>query len=68
MTQVHLAALTERVRRRVVGWFRMQQLFDADAAADMLAWENSVFSVDESVRITLMNPDVRAIFGVSNTC
>ena len=36
-----LAALTERVSRRVIRWFRMQRLLDATAAADMLAWENS---------------------------
>ena len=44
MTQADLAALTEKVRRRVVRWFRMQRLLDADAAADMLRWENSGFS------------------------
>jgi hypothetical protein len=32
---------------------------DAAAAADMLAWENSGFSVDASVRITLLPPQVR---------
>jgi hypothetical protein len=31
------------VRRHVVRWFRMQRLLDGDAAADMLAWENSGF-------------------------
>ena len=46
ITHVHLAALTERVRRRVIRWFRRSRLFDAAAAADMLAWENSGFSVD----------------------
>ena len=45
-TPADLAALTERVRRRVIRWFRMQRLLDAAAAADMLAWENSGFSVD----------------------
>jgi len=34
ITPADLAALTERVRRRVVRWFRMQRLFDAAAAAD----------------------------------
>ena len=58
ITHVHLAALTERVRRRVIRWFRMQRLLDAAAAADMLAWENSGFSVDASVRITLIDRDV----------
>jgi hypothetical protein len=59
ITQADLAALTERVRRRVIRWFRMQRLLDAATAADMLAWENSGFSVDASVRITLLPPQVR---------
>ena len=54
-----LAALAERVRRRVIRWFRLAGLLDAAAAADMLAWENSGFSVDASVRITLLPPQVR---------
>ncbi len=59
ITQVHLASLTEKVRRRVVPWFRMQRLFAVAAAADMLAWENSGFSIDASVRITLFRPHLR---------
>jgi hypothetical protein len=59
ITHVHLATLTEKVRRRVVRWFRMQRLIDADAAADMLARENSGFSVDASVRITLFRLQLR---------
>ena len=58
VTQVHLAALTERVRRRVIRWFRLAGLLDAAAAADMLAWENSGFSIDARVRITLLDRDV----------
>jgi len=54
ITSADLAALTERVRRRVIRWFRMRRLLDAAAAADMLARENSGFSVDASVRITLL--------------
>jgi hypothetical protein len=57
-----LAALTERVRRRVIRWFRLSRLLDAAAAADMLAWENSGFSVDASVRITLLDRDVPSYF------
>jgi hypothetical protein len=57
-----LAALTERVRRRVIRWFRRSRLLDAAAAADMLAWENSGFSVDASVRITLLDRDVPSYF------
>ena len=52
-TQADLAALTERVRRRVIRWFRLTCLLDAAPAADMLTWENSGVSVDASVRITL---------------
>ena len=59
ITQVHLAILTEKVRRRVVRWFRMQRLLDVAAAADMLAWENSGFSIDASVRITLFRLQLR---------
>ena len=59
ITQVHLASLTEKVRRRVVRWFRMQRLLDVAAAADMLAWENSGFSIDASVRITLFRLQLR---------
>jgi hypothetical protein len=33
ITQVHLAALTERVHRRAVRWFRMQRLVDAAASS-----------------------------------
>jgi len=62
INQADLAALTERVRRRVIRWFRMQRLLDAAAAADMLAWENSGFSVDASVRITLIDRDVPSYF------
>jgi hypothetical protein len=37
----------------------MQRLLDADAAADMVARENSGFSVDASVRITLFRLPLR---------
>ena len=62
INQADLAALAEKVRRRVVRWFRMQRLLDADAAGDMLARENSGFSVDASVRITLIDRDVPSYF------
>jgi hypothetical protein len=41
ITPADLAALTERVRCRVIRWFRLARLLVATAAADMLAWENS---------------------------
>jgi hypothetical protein len=62
ITQADLATLTERVRRRTIRWFRLAGLLDAAAAADMLAWENSGFSVDASVRITLIDRDVPSYF------
>jgi hypothetical protein len=62
INQADLAALTERVRRRVIRWFRLTRLLDTAAAADMLAWENSGFSVDASVRITLIDRDVPSYF------
>ena len=37
-------------------------VFMPAAAADMLAWENSGFSVDASVRITLCRPQLRVYF------
>jgi hypothetical protein len=67
ITQVDLAALTERVRRRVIRWFRLARLLDAAAAADMLAWENSGFSVDASVRITLNRPRCAQLISESRT-
>jgi hypothetical protein len=62
VTAADLAALTKRVRRRVIRWFRLARLLDAAAAADMLAWENSGFSVDASVRISLLDRDVPSYF------
>jgi hypothetical protein len=62
VAQADLAALTERVRRRLIRWFRLTRLLDAAAAADMLGWENSGFSVDASVQITLLNRDVPSYF------
>ena len=62
ITQADLAPLTARVRRRVIRWFRLARLLDAAAAADMLALENSGFSVDASVRITLIDRDVPSYF------
>jgi len=50
------------VRRRVIRWFRLTRLLDTAAAADMLAWENSGFSVDASVRIMLIDRDVPSYF------
>jgi hypothetical protein len=64
INQADLAALTERVRRRVIRWFRLTRLLDTAAAADMLAWENSGFSIDASVRISLIDRDMPSYFRV----
>jgi hypothetical protein len=45
-----------------VRWFLRHGLLDAEAAADMLAWQNSGFSVDASVRIALVDRDVPSYF------
>ena len=39
LTADDLATLTEKVRRRVIHWFKRLGFLDADAAADMLAWK-----------------------------
>jgi len=65
--QADLAALTERVRRRVIRWFRRMGFLDARTAADMLAWDNSGFPVDASVRITPIDRDVPSTFSESGT-
>lgn len=57
-----LTALTERVRRRVIQWFRLACLLDAATAAGMLAWKNIAVSVDDSVQITLVDHDVPSCF------
>jgi hypothetical protein len=41
ITAADLAALTERVRRRVVRWFRLRGFLEAAAAPGMLAWVTS---------------------------
>ncbi len=58
ITPGDLDTLTERVRKRLIRWFRRHELIDAEAAADLLAWEHSGFSVDASVRIALDDRDV----------
>jgi len=62
INQGDLATLTELVRRRLIRWFTRKGLLDAVAAADMLAWVNSGFSVDASVRITLIDRAVPNYF------
>ena len=65
LSNVHPAPLTERVRRRVIAFFKRQGFLNAHAAAAMLAWENSGFSIDASVRITLNRPRHAELFSVA---
>ena len=53
-----LATVTQRVRRRLVRWFCRKGFLGREAAADMLAWQHSGFSVDASVRIAPSDRDV----------
>ena len=62
VTPADLLALTERVRTRLVRWFLRHGLLDAEAAADMRAWQNSGFSIDASVRVALVDRDVPSYF------
>ena len=62
INQAELIRLAEKVRRHVIRWFRLTHLLDAAAAADMLAWENSGFSINASVRIPLVDRDVPSYF------
>ncbi len=41
--------------RRVIGWFRRKGFLDEHAAADMLARENSGFSIDAGVRVAILD-------------
>jgi hypothetical protein len=49
-------------REGKIGGFMLARLLDAAAAADILAWVNSGFSVDASVRITLLDRAVPSCF------
>jgi len=58
LTASDLAKVTQRVRLRLVRWFRRKGFLSSEAAADMLTWQHSGFSVDASVRISLADRDV----------
>ena len=58
LTASDLIAVNQRVRLRLVRRFRRQGFLSREAAADMLAWQRSGFSVDASVRISLADRDV----------
>jgi len=54
ITQSELAARADGGIRRVLRLFRFARPLEAAAAADILAWHNSGFSSDGSVRIVLL--------------
>ena len=62
LSPADLATVTQRVRRRLVRWFCRKGFLSHEAAADMLAWQHSGFSVDASVRISPSDRDVPAYF------
>jgi hypothetical protein len=62
LTASDLATVTERVRLRLVRLFRRKGFLSREAAADMLTWQHSGFSVDASVRISLADQDVPGYF------
>jgi hypothetical protein len=49
LTASDLVAMTQRVRLRLVRRFCRKGFFSREAAADMLTWQHSEFSVDASV-------------------
>lgn len=58
ITPADLEALTERVRRRLIRWYKRPGFLDTKAAADVLSWNPSGFSIDASVWISLEDRDV----------
>jgi hypothetical protein len=51
LTPGALAAIAEQVRVRVLRWFARSGLIAADDVREMLAWDNSGFSLDAAVRV-----------------
>ena len=62
LTASDLAAVSQQVRLRLVRLFRRKGFLSREAAADMLTWQHSGFSVDASVRISLADRDVPGYF------
>ena len=51
LTPEAVAAIAEQVRVRVLRWFARSGLIEPDDVREMLAWENSGFSLDAAVRV-----------------
>ena len=53
LTPETLAVIAEQVRVRVLRWFALSGLIAADDVREMLAWENSGFSLDAAGRVAV---------------
>jgi hypothetical protein len=51
LTPEAVAAIAEQVRVRVLRWFARSGLIESNDVREMLAWENSGFSLDAAVRV-----------------
>ena len=51
LTPEAVAVIAEQVRVRVLRWFARSGLIEPDDVREMLAWENSGFSLDAAVRV-----------------
>jgi hypothetical protein len=51
LTPEAVAAIAEQVRVRVLRWFARSGLIEPEDVREMLAWENSGFSLDAAVRV-----------------
>ena len=51
LTPHAVAAILEQVRVRVLHWFAHSGLIEPDGVREMLAWENSGFSLEAAVRV-----------------
>jgi hypothetical protein len=51
LTPAAVVAIAEQVRVRVLRWFARSGLIERDDVREMLAWENSGFSLDAAVRV-----------------
>jgi hypothetical protein len=51
LTPEAVAVIAEQVRVRVLRWFARSGLIEPEDVREMLAWENSGFSLDAAVRV-----------------
>ena len=61
ITPGDLDALTERVRRRLIRWYKRRGFLDTEAAADLLSWNPSGFSIDADTQSQKRSHDTSRI-------